>query len=59
MLAGVTQQISRSFGVYGYAGYERLMGDAADSPIVQSFGSENQFLAGLALFFSFNIGGGS
>jgi outer membrane scaffolding protein for murein synthesis (MipA/OmpV family) len=59
MLAGVTQQISRSFGVYGYAGYERLMGDAADSPIVQRFGSENQFLAGLALFFSFNIGGGS
>jgi outer membrane scaffolding protein for murein synthesis (MipA/OmpV family) len=57
MMAGVTQQLSRSFGVYGYAGYERLMGDAADSPIVQSFGSEDQFSAGLALFFSFNVGG--
>jgi outer membrane scaffolding protein for murein synthesis (MipA/OmpV family) len=56
VVAGITHQLSRGFGVYGYAGYDRLVGDAADSPIVQSFGSEDQFSAGLALFFSFNIG---
>ena len=56
VIAGVTHQLTRSFGIYGYAGYERLVGDAADSPIVQNFGSEDQFSAGLALFFTFDIG---
>lgn len=56
VVAGVTHQLTRSFGIYGYAGYDRLVGDAADSPIVQQFGSEDQFSAGLALFVSFNIG---
>jgi len=56
VMAGVTRQLSRSFGIYGYAGYDRLVGDAADSPIVQRFGSEDQFSAGLALFFTFNGG---
>lgn len=56
-IAGLTQQISRSVGVYAYAGYDRLIGDAADSPIVQQFGSEDQFSAGLALYFTFDISG--
>ena len=55
-VAGITHQLSRSFGIYGYAGYDRLVGDAADSPIVTNFGSRDQFSAGLALFVSFNIG---
>jgi outer membrane protein len=59
VMAGLTHQLSRSFGIHGYAGYDRLVGDAADSPIVQSFGSEDQFSAGFGLFFSFNVGGGS
>jgi outer membrane scaffolding protein for murein synthesis (MipA/OmpV family) len=56
VMAGITHQLTRSFGIYGYAGYDRLVGDAADSPIVQNFGSEDQFSAGLALFFTFGIG---
>lgn len=56
VVAGLTHQISRSVGIYAHAGYERLIGDAADSPIVRQFGSENQFSAGLALFFSFSLG---
>lgn len=55
-VAGITHQLSRSFGVYGYAGYDRLVGDAADSPIVTNFGSRDQFSAGIALFVSFSIG---
>jgi len=52
---GITHQLSPSFGVYAYAGYDRLVGDAADSPIVRQFGSENQYSAGLALYYSFRI----
>lgn len=33
----------------GIGGYDRLMGDAADSPLVQKRGSENQFTVGLFL----------
>lgn len=56
VIAGVTRQLSRGLGIYAYAGYDRLVGDAADSPIVQRLGSEDQFSAGLALFLSFGIG---
>jgi outer membrane protein len=58
VVAGLTKQISRRFGIYGYAGYDRLVGDVADSPIVRNFGSEDQFSAGVALFFSFSLGRG-
>jgi outer membrane scaffolding protein for murein synthesis (MipA/OmpV family) len=35
------------------ASYGRLVSDAADSPIVKSFGSENQLTVGLSLSYSF------
>ena len=54
-MAGITHQISRSFGIFGYAGYDRLVGDAADSPIVQQFGSRDQFSGGIALYYSFRM----
>ncbi|HET9428863.1 MAG TPA: MipA/OmpV family protein [Allosphingosinicella sp.] len=56
-IAGLTRMIGRDVGVYAYAGYDRLIGDAANSPIVRTFGSRDQFSGGLALFFSFNAGG--
>lgn len=52
---GITHEFSRSFGIYGYAQYDRLIGDAADSPIVQAIGSEDQFSVGVALFFNFRV----
>ena len=54
--AGLTYMLDRSWGLYGFAGYDRLIGDAADSPIVRSFGSRNQYSAGLGIFYSFNAG---
>ena len=54
--AGLTYMLGRNWGVYTYAGYDRLVGDAADSPIVRTFGSRDQFSGGLALFYSFNAG---
>ncbi|HEX8513375.1 MAG TPA: MipA/OmpV family protein [Allosphingosinicella sp.] len=55
--AGFLTQLSERFGLYSYAKYDRLVGDAADSPVVRSFGSRNQLSGGLALTYTF--GGGS
>jgi MipA family protein len=49
-------QISPAIGVHSYAGYDRLTGDAAESPIVRGFGSRDQFSAGLGLSYSFRVG---
>ena len=39
------------------ASYARLVGDAADSPIVKRFGSENQFTVGASISYSFTTAG--
>ena len=39
------------------ASYSRLVSDAADSPIVKRFGSENQFTFGASLSYSFAVSG--
>ena len=57
-VAGLTVKLGRNWGLQGYVGYDRLVGDAADSPIVRAFGSRDQFSAGAGLFLEFNIGGG-
>lgn len=56
-MAGLTHRLGRNWGVQAYAGYDRLVGDAADSPIVRAFGSRDQFSGGAGLFIEFNIGG--
>ena len=56
-IAGYRQRLGRSGGLFGYAGYDRLIGDAADSPIVRVTGSRDQFSGGLGLFFEFTVGG--
>jgi len=52
--AGARIPLNRSFGLYGYIGYDRLTGGAADSPIVTN-GSTDQYSAGLALTYRFRI----
>lgn len=54
--AGLTQRLGRNWGLYGYAGYDRLVGDAADSPIVRTYGSRSQFSGGLGLWLEFGVG---
>ena len=56
-MAGLTYKLGRNWGLRGYVGYDRLIGDAADSPIVRVFGSRSQFSGGAGLFFEFNIRG--
>ncbi|HET9638844.1 MAG TPA: MipA/OmpV family protein [Allosphingosinicella sp.] len=50
--AGFIKQLTRRFGLYSYAKYDRLVGDAADSPIVRVHGSRDQFSGGLALTYT-------
>jgi outer membrane protein len=54
--AGLTHMLSDDWGLYGFVGYDRLVGDAADSPIVRTFGSRDQFSGGIGVFYNFNIG---
>jgi MipA family protein len=54
--ASALYQLDERWGISGYAKYDRLVSDAADSPIVRAIGSRNQFSGGAALTFTF--GGG-
>lgn len=43
----------QNWGFMGLATYKRLVGDAADSPVVEDEGSENQFSGGVLVFYKF------
>jgi outer membrane scaffolding protein for murein synthesis (MipA/OmpV family) len=58
-VANFTRRLGRNWGLQAYAGYDRLVGDAADSPIVRTFGSRDQFSGGGGLWLEFGIGGAS
>jgi outer membrane scaffolding protein for murein synthesis (MipA/OmpV family) len=51
--AGLIRSLGGRWGVYGYAKYDRLVGDAARSPVVRAFGSRDQLSGGLALTYTF------
>ncbi len=53
---GYIRQFTPRWGLYGYAKYDRLIGDAADSPIVARFGSRDQASSGIALTYTFGEG---
>jgi outer membrane scaffolding protein for murein synthesis (MipA/OmpV family) len=52
--ASFLTQFGPHWGIYTYAKYDRLVGDAADSPIVRQLGSRDQFSGGLALTYVFD-----
>jgi outer membrane scaffolding protein for murein synthesis (MipA/OmpV family) len=51
--ASFLTQVSNRWGIQSYARYDRLVGDAARSPVVLVHGSRNQFSGGLALTYTF------
>jgi outer membrane protein len=53
--SGVSYQFNPRFGMFGYARYERLVGDAAKSPIIRDLGSRNQLSGGLGLSYTFGV----
>ncbi|OYW46887.1 MAG: hypothetical protein B7Z08_01635 [Sphingomonadales bacterium 32-68-7] len=46
-------QLTRRWGLSAYGKYDRLTGDAADSPIVATYGAADQLSGGLGLSYSF------
>lgn len=48
-----TYQFTQTWGAIGFVSASRLMGDAADSPIVEQRGSRAQYVGGLGLSYSF------
>ncbi|MBZ6077182.1 MipA/OmpV family protein [Microvirga puerhi] len=54
--AGVTYSWSDQWSTTAFVTYKRLVSDAADSPIVKRFGSENQLGFGLTASYSFATG---
>jgi outer membrane protein len=58
-MAGLVHQLSDRWGINAYAGYDRLVGDAGDSPLVRRFGRRGQPSAGLGLSYTFSVRRGS
>ncbi|WP_448956101.1 MipA/OmpV family protein [Labrys neptuniae] len=54
-LASVSYQFSPAWKATLYTKYERLTGDAADSPITRRIGSPDQNIVGLNLSYSFGV----
>lgn len=52
--AGLRLPLGRVFGLYGYAGYDRLTRRAANSPVITA-GSADQLSGGIALTYRFGI----
>lgn len=53
LTAIVIHPLDDHWSVTGFAGYSRLLGDAADSPFVKDNGSRDQFSGGLGLSYTF------
>ena len=51
----ISFQFDPHWGMFGYGIYERLVGDAAKSPIVRELGSRNQLSGGAGLSYTFTI----
>lgn len=54
--AGYHRMVGKNWGVAVYGRYDRLVGDAADSPVTRQLGSRSQPSGGIALSYTF--GGG-
>ncbi|UUR07363.1 MipA/OmpV family protein [Sphingomonas glaciei] len=55
LAGGVQTQFGPRWGLFGYARGERLVGDAAKSPIVRTYGRRNQLSAGIGVSYAFTV----
>ena len=55
LTSGLSYQFSPQFGMFGFGRYERLVSDAAKSPIIREFGSRNQLSGGMGLSYTFTV----
>lgn len=55
LVAGAHYPLSDRWGLFGFAGYDRLMNAAAESPLTRQRGSRDQLSTGIALTYVFRI----
>ena len=55
IIAESRYDLTDSVALHAKASWHRLLGDAADSPIVKAAGSEDQFTAGVGLSYRFSL----
>ena len=55
LASGLNVNLGGRLGLFGFARGERLVGDARRSPFIRTYGSRNQFSAGLGLNYTFTI----
>ena len=55
LTSSANYDLGGNWGLFGYAAYDRLVGDAKKSPVVREFGSANQLSAGIGATYTFNI----
>ena len=53
--ANAVYALTPTWGVTGYVRYDRLTGDAKDSPVVRLYGDRNQFSGGMTLTYTFRM----
>jgi outer membrane protein len=53
--SGITRKLGGPWGVYAYAGYDRLIDDAGRSPLVRRYGRRDELSGGVALTYSFRM----
>jgi len=51
----ISQKLGGPWGVYAYAGYDRLIDDAGRSPLVRRYGRRDDLSGGIALTYSFRM----
>jgi len=55
LASGMHYSLGGRWGLFGYARYDRLIGDARKSPIIREIGSPNQFSAGVGVSHTFTL----
>ena len=55
LASGLNKQLGGRVGLFGYGRFERLVGDAAKSPVVRLLGSRNQWSGGVGLNYTFAV----
>ncbi len=55
--ASMIKALSPRWSVIGFAKYDRIVGDAADSPVTIQFGSRDQLSGGIGVGYTFGRGG--
>jgi outer membrane protein len=55
LASGASFELNNHWGLFGYARYARLVGDAGKSPILREFGSRNRLSGGIGLNYTFTV----